>query len=1143
MAEVFLSYASVDVAEAERVATVLERSGYSVWWDRHLLSGERFNVSIQRELNAARAVLVLWTKSAVESEWVYSEARRANQRGVLLQLRSRDLPIDDLPAPFDALHCPFLDDEEALRRSVSGLVKGGPEAPVRRGIRGRRLVTVLAVEVGTTGADDPEETEAWLTPHQDRCREILREYGGTSLRAAGEVMVGVFGAPTAHEDDAERAVRSALEMVYEVAGDDPGGASPSWIHVGVATGDAMISTRDDPAADLEVSGEVLSASLRLAQSAGTGEVLIGARTHALLPAVLESEEREVVGVQGPAFRVQSAAPAGFALGARSDTTLIGRAREARALDEAFARAVETDGGHLVLVLGPAGIGKTALVTDFLDRVEESARVLQGRCVSYGKGITYWPVVQLIRGAAGLDGSEPAGATSEALETLLLGSDERAEAARVLLPLLGQGGEPGSSDETVWAINLVLEQVALQGPVVLCIDDLHWAETTLLDLLDRVRDETRDLPVLMVCTARPDFLERHPGWAHGSLNATTFSLEPFGFADIGASLASNLGGGLPDEAVATIARLSGGNPLFVEQIGEHLVETGRLSRVDGAWSLAGKLDEAGVPASLSALLAARLDQLPEGERSLLERASVIGLEFTSSQAEQLAVGEANGTVAMLQALVRRDLLRKVRGRDRDTWAFRHIIVRDAAYDSLPKSDRAALHVTVADYLATHDREAGAEQTSFIAHHLVQAGRYLARLAPKNSTTVEVAERAVTASITAAQEARAREDLDAAVALLQDASGLRPTPRTRLELLVWLQQLLYSQYNYSALVPALDAYDQVAETLDPATELDKLHGLLWRTAAGMMMSRVNPSEVLELAVRVRELAQKSADVHREVMALYCVIDAWAELAQWHQLAEPVEALASLGDAQDRREVSLWRASIGLYASGPLSALDEWAVKELEQSRSPQHILRCRLIHALTEAASGDANAGLLVDSAAETVPNERSESINSMLLGVAYLFGGRRDEAIKTFQGLIKLHLDGNDYSHASTYLAWVACLRLERGDRDLSEISAALEEVERLASAYDVTSLAFTAAGRAVVASRRNADEQALALANSAIATIDRGSEPWAQADIRRWVSEVPRAMGDGQLERAWLIEALTRYDIKGITTWRAEIARRLEDLE
>ncbi len=477
---------------------------------------------------------------------------------------------------------------------------------------------------------------------------------------------------------------------------------------------------------------------------------------------------------------------------------------------------------MVTVLGPPGIGKSRLVGEFLTRVGDRADVAQGRCVSYGQGIAYWPLVQALRHALHLSGTESEEITRHALEQVLGAVQDRDKVVEVLLPLLGKTGLPRGNEQTVWSVRRLLEELATRRPLVLSVDDLHWAEPSLLELLERVREEISDLPLLLLCQARPELLEQHPRWGSGTANVMTFDLDPLGPGEVEASVAGLLGGGAPDGLAVAVTDWSGGNPLFVEEIVAHLVEAGILAQgAENQWRIVGELGWAELPPTVSALLAARLDRLPAAERELLSRMSVIGLEFATADAELLAETESSAEVgALLTALTRRDLVRRVRSSLGHTWAFKHILVRDAAYEGLAKSVRAELHERFADGLAASDEaEGGGEHAGFVAHHLEQAARYRRELAAHGPGVDALIDRAVQALVVAAEQARDRLRFEDHAAYLERALRLEPvTSRVRRMILAGMVDHHDDVNEVDQVRQVLDAFeselDDTADALDHA-----------------------------------------------------------------------------------------------------------------------------------------------------------------------------------------------------------------------------------------------------------------------------------------------------------------------------------------
>ena len=505
-----------------------------------------------------------------------------------------------------------------------------------------------------------------------------------------------------------------------------------------------------------------------------------------------------------AYRLGQVDPGAPGHARRQDAPIVGREPELRLFAWVYERVVATASSHLLTVLGPAGVGKTRLVTEAVAGLA-GATVLRGRCLSYGEGITYWPVAEIVRQAAGIADTDPPAEATARLRRLLDASDGRPEigtaervAARIA-QLIGLDAAPAPAEEAAWAFRRLLELLAGRGPLVVVLDDLHWAEPGLLDLVEHVADYGRGAPILLVAMARPEFLEDRPGWAGGKLNATTLLLEPLGDAEATQLLAALAGPvTLPEAATGPITRAAGGNPLFLEELLAALVEEGRLRRRDGQW-VAADLADLGIPPSIQALLTARLDRLEEPERAVLERAAVAGQVFDQSAVVALSPPSVRAQVpARLQALVRRELLRPVPARlaGDQGFQFRHLLLRDATYDSIPKQARAELHELFAVW---GERTAGArlrEIEEIIGYHLEQAWRYRVELGIADERNQRLAGAAARRLGSAGRRALGRGDLPAASKLLERAVGLLPAGDPGgLELLVELADVLVATGEFA------------------------------------------------------------------------------------------------------------------------------------------------------------------------------------------------------------------------------------------------------------------------------------------------------------------------------------------------------------
>jgi class 3 adenylate cyclase/tetratricopeptide (TPR) repeat protein len=703
----------------------------------------------------------------------------------------------------------------------------------------RKTVTVLFCDVaGSTALGesvDPETLRSILARYFERIRGIVEGHGGTVEKFVGDAVMAVFGVPLLHEDDALRAVRAAadiLEALPEVG---------LQARIGVNTGEVVTGTEERLA-----TGDAVNVASRLEKAAPPGTVLLGAETAQLTRGAVDVEpvlSLELKGKSEPvaAYRLVSvgdAAPRRFA------TPMVGRDRELLGLRDAFARTVHDGSCHLFTVLGTAGVGKSRLAAEFLAGVE--AHVLIGRCLPYGEGITYAPVVEVLRQLGPL----PSEGT----------------AAAPLRSLLGESERPTSADEIAWAFRKLLEHHARVRPLVCVLDDLHWGEQKFLDLVEHVAELCRDAPILLLCLARPELLDRRAGWGGGKWNATSVLLEPLDPAEA-EQLLDALGGaegGLRQRIAATAE----GNPLFLEEIVAFVKESGG--------------GDVTVPPTIHALLAARLDQLDAEERSVLERGAVEGRVFHRSAVQALD-GDEPQLQTRLLSLVRKQLLRPESKplRDDEAYRFRHILIRDAAYGALPKATRADLHERLANWL--EDGRAGpSEGDEIVGHHLEQAARYKQELGFPDPVLAARAGETVAA---AGRRALWRGDnLAAATLLARAVELLRPT-RLDVPLELDLASATSAQPTPEAAVAIAEAAAERSLAVGDAPGEAAA-----RTAAAfhrLLAGDGGPDEVEDLARTALPLLEEAGDhaglVHVWSALGYGVANAYGRYAEWAQAAE--------------------------------------------------------------------------------------------------------------------------------------------------------------------------------------------------------------------------------------------------------------------
>ena len=563
---------------------------------------------------------------------------------------------------------------------------------------------------------DPETLRALMNRYYDAARIVLERHGGTVEKFVGDAVMAVFGIPVATEDDALRATRAAVELrdvVHELG---------LQARIGVNTG-AVVAGEGGTL----VTGDAVNVAARLEQAAGAGEILLGDDTLRLVRDAVSTEALEL-SLKGkpdavPAHRLVDLDASAAGVARQLQRPMVGRGRERDRLRADFADVVAGRTCRLFTLIGSAGIGKSRLVADFLGHVAGQATVARGRALSYGEGITYWPLVEMLIQL----GIEP----SDAIRS--------------------------SPAETQLSTRALLEQQAAEQPLVLVVDDLHWAEPPMLDLVEHVADWSRSAPILLLCLARPELLDVRPGWAGGKLNATSVLLEPLAGPEADLLAAELFVGVDLDEVTRTrIVSTADGNPLFLE-------EMAALAR-----DARGNVD---VPPTIQALLQARLDTLNHDERIVIERGSVEGQVFHRSAVTALAPATPGVDVhRQLGALVRKELVRPEQALivGDDAYRFRHLLIRDTAYEGLPKAVRAELHEAFADWLESNARLV--EQDEIVGYHLEQAARYRTELDPDDAGAVELAQRAAERLGAAGISAFDRTDLHATRNLLNRARAL-------------------------------------------------------------------------------------------------------------------------------------------------------------------------------------------------------------------------------------------------------------------------------------------------------------------------------------------------------------------------------------
>ena len=962
---------------------------------------------------------------------------------------------------------------------------GAPVAVAAAPREVRKVVTIVFCDLtGSTALGDrtdPETLRATMRGYYEEMRAILERHGGRVEKFIGDAVMAVFGVPVSREDDALRAVRAAWEMRRAVERLGLGA------RIGVNTGEVVAGDGDSL-----VTGDTVNVAARFEQAAETGEVLVGEVTHRLVRDAVTAEPILVTakGKSEPltAFKLLDVDMAAAAIARKLDTPLVGRQGELGQLAQAFERAVSENRCHLFTLLGPAGVGKSRLTTEFLASVD--ATVVSGRCLDYGEGITFWPVISV-------------------LKQLGARADETVEH-------IASGGL--SQHELFWDVRAQLEAVAMERPLVVLFDDIHWGEPTFLDLLDHIADLSRGAPILLLCLARPDLLDLRPGWAGGKLNATTTLLEPLSPSEC-EELIDVHGDGIGVATRKRILQAADGNPLFVEEM----------------VALARENDDVSVPSSVQALLQARLDQLGVAERDVIERGSVEGQIFHRGAVRELSLGTE--VEEQLDGLVRKDLIHPERTTfvGDHAFRFRHLLIRDAAYEALPKETRADLHERFATWLAAHGEEL-VELDEVLGHHLEQAARYRLELGRPDAEIEGRAARALTA---AGIRATARDDLPAARNLLGRALQLLPkADPTRPTAIVDYVTSLLEAGNFD------DAAEWIAELEASNDPTVRMKG---RIADIELRMATNPEATVEEARRVTEEAIAVFTAAKDDSGLVRVwlmrfwID-WLQSRAVPSLAA-LETAVKLADGCGEHGTAS-RATA--YMLGPLT-FGPFTPAEIRQRIE---VMRARK-GAMAAQATTAMESHLLKLEGRWDEAIELHERANSMLADLGLdlirlifrtwladidMLRNREAEALATLNE-VSAELEAlGESSYRSTVVVTISrCLYLlgELGEAESYAIAG-----EQLGAAEDVVNFAWGRAVRAQVAADQGRLDEARQLASEALRYALLTDFPGVHASAYRAVAHVAACCGELDEARVAMERVVALFESIGDDV-EASLAKKL----
>lgn len=687
----------------------------------------------------------------------------------------------------------------------------------------RKTVTIVFTDIaGFTNlaeTSDPERLRRIMSRYFDEMRAVIERHGGTVAKFIGDAVMAVFGIPHVHEDDALRAVRAAAEMrdALVLLNED---LQRDWgiviqVRTGVNTGEVV--TEHGDVGHALVLGDAVNIAARLEQVASPREILLGEDTYRLVEGAVEAQLLEPLAVKGKsdrigAFRLLRMLPGVHAAPARRlDAPLVGRGQELSLLRQAFERAVNERSCQLLTLVGAAGMGKSRLAAEFLTAVEDEAIVLQGHCLSYGEGITFWPVAEIVKGAAEVSEYDSADTARAKVAALLKDEQDAALIGERVGQAVGLVQTASASEDIFWGVRKLLEALARRQPLAVVFEDLHWAEPTFLDLVEHVVDWSRGAPILLLCLARPELLQQRPGWGQGRANASSIALTPLSEHESQRVMESLLGGEkLSGKVGSRISAAAEGNPLYLEATLSMLLDEGLLLRRAGCWVATTDLQDMKLPLTIQSLLTTRLDRLDSQERQVIEAAALIGTVFPREALAEL-VPEALGArieLSLARLTAKEFIRRQPSSGAEDVFRFHHSLIRDAAYNEMSKMSRAELHERYAAWLERTAGKRAGEYEEILGYHLEKAYRYGEEFHPPDAHSRQLARRAAEHLAAAGSRARMRSDMGAAVNLLSRAVALFPGhDQRRLDLLPDFAEALMStgelERAEAALVEALEA----------------------------------------------------------------------------------------------------------------------------------------------------------------------------------------------------------------------------------------------------------------------------------------------------------------------------------------------------
>ena len=1023
-----------------------------------------------------------------------------------------------------------------------------PEPEPEHPVEGRKTVSLVFCDLtGSTALGDkmdPEALRRVITRYFNDMKQVLMRHGGTVEKFIGDAVMAAFGVPTVHEDDALRAVRAAVEMqqtIEEMNLD----LELEWgvglkARIGVNTGEVIAGDASDGHGF--VSGDPVNVAARLEQTAPPGEILIGVDTYKLVRDAVEVEEVEPLELKGkpepvPAYRVTGVVPHALGVSRNLEAPLIGRDRELGLITDAFDRAHTQGSCELVTVFGAAGAGKSRITGEFISTIEGDVTVLQGRCLPYGEGITYFPIAEALKEGAGIVDSDSASKVQEKIQSHLPEGEEATLVCQRLAALMGLSEEAIDTQEIFWAVRKFLEGLGRKTTLIVTLDDMHWAEATLLDLVEYLAGFSQGVPMLILCLARKDLLDTRPTWGQGS---TSILLDPLDPEDVHQLIANLVGGdeGFPEGVKRAIVQAAEGNPLYVEEILKMLIDDRVLVKEQDRWTLEGELQDVSIPPTIHALVAARLDRLGPHEQAVTQRASVIGKTFWWGAVSHLSPEPHRPRVGHhLQTLSRKELVMPDVSSfaGEDAFRFAHIMIRDAAYQAMSKETRGEMHERFAQWLLERAGDREREYEEILAYHFEQAYKLRDELGKSDEKTEELAKQAIERLSSAGARAFDRSDMPAASNLLGRAARLLPIrdPRRADLTLMWVDALI----ELGELTQAQELIEQM-QKVGKATKDERIQAwadldmALIRSYTDVEGWRDHARAEIERLIPIFEKHEVHTGLAR---AHFLVAQAfWDEYKMGDAEQALNEALthARASETRSHDEAKILSALTAILFWGPTSAdkAVEVAMGIIEESGGNRFVqATSQLRTGGLKAMVGDFDEARELIAAARAQFEELGQSFplarSSQEAALVELMAGDPAAAEKDLRaGMAALEAMGEKAFLATSAALLARCLNAQERFEEALQASNVSEE----AAGDDPSMKAEWGPARAVALAKKGDLDEAEKIAREALGLAAEPEDPLIRGYALYSLAEVLISADRSAEAKPLLDEALALYEGKGV---------------